>query len=425
MADLGFLDDKLLNNQNQQGANPDGSPQVGVGSSGVVTGGSNQGLAQQSGVGAGGQGSWTNIQAYLNANQKDTGSAQALEKKVGSTLQNEQSKLNSEVDKTVSDANRVAGTYDDAKANTKTWINQAANAYDWDGQHGQEYGNTVNKVKGLMTQQYQGPQDFNYATSQDYNRGQEALKNDQAFKSYLGDMYREKAGGQMSSGQLALQNQFDVNNENLAKTRTRMLDQMAGFDTDKQDAIKRADTGIQEAQNKFRNDQSAFNDSLFNMQNELDSNINQQEIDARNAYQKDYSTGLSGRANAVKSNYNDFTGLSGGGFTDYIAALGEVQGLQDRGLFGDNLTYQQLQQQRDYDSNLGNFKNVASVKGDGIVLQNYLRDLAGGNSALDNFYSTQDQKYGMTADSEERAYNTLSEILGSLNKKEKGFKVRG
>jgi hypothetical protein len=53
-----------------------------------------------------------------------------------------------------------------------------------------------------------------------------------------------------------------------------------------------------------------------------------------------------------------------------------------------------------------------------------LRDLAGSNSVLDNFYKSQDEKYGMTADSEERQYNTLSEILGSLNKKEKGFKVR-
>jgi hypothetical protein len=219
----------------------------------------------------------------------------------------------------------------------------------------------------------------------------------------------------MSSGQLALQNQFDVNNENLAKTRTRLLDQMAGFDTDKQDAIKRADTGIQEAQNKFRNDQSTYNDYLMGLQNEFDSSIADQESKARGEYQNTFTTGQSGNY----GKFNDPTWWSWAQANSLGAGANEqILRAQQGNYWGDNLTWNQLQNERSLSPNL---TNAAGQYG----LQSLINAQERNRSSLDNFYKEQDEKYGMTADSEERAYNTLSEILGSLNKKEKGFKVRG
>lgn len=420
MADLGYYDDKLLKDGQPGQDQANQTAQNGVGTSGVVTGGQgSQTLAQQSGVGAGGTGGWTNIQSYLNANKKDTGSAQALESKIGSTLQGEQNKLNSEVDKTVQQANETAKTYDNAKNDTKQWVNQAANAYSWEGQHGQDYGNNVNKIKGLMTQQYQGPQSFSYATSQDYNRGKDALSNDQGFRSYLGDIYRERSKSPMTSGQLALQNQFDTNNENLAKTRTSLLDRMAGFDSTKDEAIKRADSGIQSAQNKFRNDQSSYNDYLMNLQNEYDTQIADLESGARNEYQNTFKTDKSGK-DALQW---------GAQVTD--GAIGNVNQisderyryLMDRNAYAGDMTFEQLQNEQ-------NLKNSIYGGADGAwtqyaELQPFQQKWDRNRNALSDFYKQQDDKYSMTADAEERNYNTLSEILGLQNKKEKGFKVRG
>ncbi|MBA3754994.1 MAG: hypothetical protein H0X02_01625, partial [Nitrosomonas sp.] len=199
MADLGYYDDKLQKDgdPNQQ------QPQAGAptqGGSNVVSGGGTSG-ANTSGVGAGGQGSWTNIQSYLNANKSDTGSANSLNQKVGGVLGQEKQKLDTQVNDTVNQANDVAKTYDTAKNDTKEWVNKAASAYSWGGQHGDDYRNTVNNVQGLMKKQYEGPKNFTYANSQDMSRADDALKDDNAFKGYLGDMYKERTGGVLNSGQ--------------------------------------------------------------------------------------------------------------------------------------------------------------------------------------------------------------------------------
>ena len=58
-----------------QGYDQQNNPLVNVGSSGVVSGNSNSTPVSTAGVGAGGLGSWTNIQSYLNANKQDTGTS--------------------------------------------------------------------------------------------------------------------------------------------------------------------------------------------------------------------------------------------------------------------------------------------------------------------------------------------------------------
>jgi len=417
MADLGYYDDKLLKDDpNAQGGSQTQSPGQSLGSagtSGVVSSGGAQ--SNTAGVGAGGQGSWTNIQAYLKANKNDTGSAQSLENKVGGVLGQEKMKLDQSASDTVNQANSQAKTYDDAKANTKEWINKAANAYSWDNQHGDDYRNTVNKVKNLQTQAYQGPQNFTYANSADMSRATDAINNDDAYKNYLTDMYKERTGGQLNAGQAALQNQFDVNNENLAATRGKLATQLAGFDTTRNEAVKNADASIQTAKNQYGNAQAGYNDYLGSLANEYDSSINQQEIDARKAYQNTFTTDKSGMATKyMDPGWNAFNEAESIGPGKYYN--------QDRarnyGYWGDDLTYEQLQKEKDHSAN-----QTSSYGFSGI--QSLINAQNRNASALNKFYGEQDEKYGMTADEDERKYNTLSEILGSLNKKEKGFKVRG
>jgi hypothetical protein len=420
MADLGYYDDKLLKEDpNNPGASSGGSGQISSGGSGgTISGGGPQGggAVSTAGVGAGGQGAWTNIQAYLNANKKDTGSAQALQSKVGGVLGQEKQNLETQAGNTLNQANDQAKTYDDAKANTGEWINKAANAYSWDGQHGDEYRNTVNKVQGLRNQAYQGPQEFTYGNSQDLSRAGEAVNNDDSFKSYLGDLYKQRTGGQLNSGQASLQNQFDVNNENLANTRNQLKTQLADFDTAKNDTIQKTDAGIHDAQGKYLNQQAGYNDYLSNLQNQYDSSINQQEIDARKAYQNEFSTNKSGLNNAKNdSDYQNWVNAVSGGGT---AGADAIKGNQ-YGYWGNDLTYDQLQKEK-------NNEYYGTLARDYSPQRAAMMDRRDRNeSALNKFYQDEDQKYGMTADQDERKYNTLADILGSLNKKQKGFAVRG
>lgn len=405
--------DKLLDDENNkdQGtgsgvAVPGQGQAVGSGTSGVVSGSANTNTA---GVGAGGQGSWTNIQSYLNANKNDTGSARSLENKVGSVLGQEKEKLNQAATSTVNQANDQAKIYDDAKNNTKEWVNKAANAYSWDNQHGDDYRNTVSKVQGLKTQAYGGPQNFSYANSADLSRAGEAVNNDDAFKGYLGDLYKERTGGQLNAGQAALQNQFDVNNENLNSTRQRLASQIAGFDSTRNDAVKNTDQKLQDAQAAFRNGQSGYNDYLQNLANEYDSDIQAQEIAARDAYNQYYNS------DSKRQNYSIY------------GVYPNAANVFDARVTGSNATWKQLNDfQRP--TATADARYVFKDFGKEHMLDNLLAQSNSmydqNQSALNEFYGQQDEKYGMTADVEERKYNTLSEILGSLNKKEKGFKVR-
>jgi hypothetical protein len=431
MADLGYYDDKLKQdgdpNAQTPGQDPGGQT-VGSGTSGVISGTGGQNNA---GVGAGGQGSWTNIQAYLGANKKDTGSSQALQSKVGGVLNQEQSKLQQASTDTTKQANDQSKIYDDAKANTKEWVNQAANAYSWDNQHGDPYRDNVAKIKNLKTQAYQGPQNFSYANSQDLSRADDALKNDDSFKGYLGDLYKERTGGQLNAGQAALQNQFDVNNENLQSTRAQLASQMAGFGTQRDQAVKNTDQAIQDAQNKYRNNQAGYNDYLQGMMNDEDSAVSKAEQDARAQYNKDYTTGQAGLRNASQDMGEGQLANAYSPSTLYNQIADESSQLNH--YKGDNLTYEQLQREKDHA-----FDNMDRVKSstpfsrdmygygaDNERVNRYFDSLDRNKSSLDNFYKSQDEKYAMTGDEDERKYNTLSEILGGLNKKEKGFKVRG
>jgi hypothetical protein len=103
----------------------------------------------------------------------------------------------------------------------------------------------------------------------------------------------------------------------------------------------------------------------------------------------------------------------------------------DRGVWGQggrNLTWEELNREQGMPA-----KGFWGGGGDYIAVSNpnsnnqYLADRFKDNgSALNSFYTQQDTKYANTADTDERAYNTIQDFLNSgKTKKTQGFKVRG
>lgn len=443
MAELGYYDDKLQKDQQDpNAASGSTTPQVGTGTSGVVSGSSNQAVST-AGVGAGGTGGWTNIQAYLGANKGDTGSAKNLEDKASTQYQSENSALNTQATDTKNQAQGEANKINEAKDKSKEWVSQSANAYSWDGNQNDAYKGNVNKLKSATTDQYAGPNNFAYGTSADFQRTNNALGDNKAFGSYMGDIYTQKAGGQLNSGQLALQGQLDVNNQALADTRQNLLKQYAGFGDTVNKTVTDTDAAIKKSREDYGNNQDALKSSLQNLGNEYDTGLKQAEIDARKGYNDSY-TGGSGLSGTFYDRYG------GGGDNALTGTVqnNSVNQLKDLGVWGSDIAWNNIQKEKEY-SDAG--KSMGSVAGGSLDSQkqdygnlqrqdrmDYFNNngygdgwnQAKGNydrnqSALNNFYSEQDTKYKDTGDSEKKNWNTIMDILGNTDRKQQGFNVRG
>ncbi len=409
MADLGNYNDKLIQDdetQQQNGASNTVTPTAGT--SGVVTGAQGSG-ASTAGVGAGGTGGWTNIQAYLGANKADNGAAGLLNDKAQGQYDKENTALQTQASDAKTQAEGEANKINEAKDNSKQWVNQAANAYDWSGNHGDPYKQNVGKLQTALNGQYQGPQNFAYGTSADFQKTQSALGDNSAFSNYMNDIYKNKAGGQLSAGQGALQTQLDVNNQNLADARANLLKQYSGFGDIVNNTAKDTDAAIQTAKTLYGNNQQGLKTFLQNMGNDYQTQIDKAEADARAAYQNEYKTGKSGLANAA----NDANYLAWREANEI-----NVGGLPNMSYWGNDLTWDQLQQEKD----AGGQKSSYGVS----ELQNLIDRQNRNASALDNFYTTQDAKYANTADEQERNWNTIMDILNNTgDRKKQGFAVRG
>lgn len=183
-------------NQNQQG----NAPLVGQGSSQVGSAG-----VSQAGTGAGG-GGWTNIQAYLKANEGNTQSANALNKDVGSQFDQEKSGLESKASETKAqaDAQNKAPSLDDAY---------------------NDFGGAGQQLKDYLNQAYGGPKTFDYgmgAKTQEYG---DSLGSRDGFQGLMQGLYNRSAGGAMTTGQRSLQQQLDVNNPQLAQAQGDLSNQ--------------------------------------------------------------------------------------------------------------------------------------------------------------------------------------------------------
>lgn len=424
----GTYSDKLMQDEdelNQQGQNQFGGADTQpaqAGTSGVVSGSNTApATANTSGVGPGGMSGWTNIQAYLGANKGDTGSAKLLQDKAGGIYDNESKLLGESSDKAKSDAMSQANKINEVKDNSKNWINQSAQNYNYTGNQNSAYSDNVNKIKSGLYDQYSGPENYAYGKSSDFQRYNSAFGDNDSFNNLINDLQKEKAGGQMTSGQGALQTQLDVNNQNLADARQNLLKQYAGFDDNISNTVKDTDAAIQTAKTQYGNNQSALKDTLQNYANDYDTTQRQLEADARKQYNTDYTTGKSGLGAAIA--YEPYRQWRSGGSIGNRDPNSDVYGAQARNAYSDNMTWQQLQNEKDgYDLSLAvpYFRNFGTVGHSGVADR-----LEGNSGAIQNFYTQQDQKYANTADSEKRNWNTIMDILNNANRKDQGFAVRG
>ncbi len=135
---MAYLDQNLDEDEQQQPLQGQsagqGAPAPLVGSGSNAAGGS----AQAQNGGAAGKG-FTNIQNYLQANQNNSGSAQALNNEVSSQFNQERDAFKTDSNKFLSDAEKQVN---DTKVTTDQadgMIKQGAAQYDWGGHQKADY----------------------------------------------------------------------------------------------------------------------------------------------------------------------------------------------------------------------------------------------------------------------------------------------
>lgn len=420
--------DKLLDDQQQQsGPQDQANMLLGGGASNDVGSG-----VSSAGVGAGGQGGWTNIQAYLNANKGDTGSAQALGKTVGSQFETEKKTMQDQskgflegAQKQVSDAK-----IDNNKADEL--IKSAADSYSWGGEPSLGYKNTVGQVQGALTKDYSGPTSYSYGFGNQTQNYARDLKDNGGFDQLMNSVYSKAAGSPLTGGQYQLQKQLDVNNAGLGDMREKLLRDYSGLEGERDKTVQDTTSALGGLAEQYRNNQTALRDYLGRKQNDYDQAIAKAEADARAGYNRDFTTGLasapeyssfltSGQAPfdraAIASHLRDFyspieNGQAGFNWQDVQNLLNNPTNI--RGGSADDL----------YTNSRGELMDGSQVSGYFRGRENQWRQVA--DPALKNFYTEQDAKYGNTADPEERSFNAILDFLNSTGpRKEQGFKVRG
>lgn len=242
---MAFIDENRFDEQDQNLLNRDQMNQT-PGGAATVSAGTSQG--SRAGVGAGGTGGWTNIQSYLKANPVNQGSANALKSEVGSQFDNEQSKLQNESSKAISDAKGQVGQFD---------VNQALNQYGSGDRQGavQSYNDYINK-------QYQGPTQFNYGLGGKTQEYGEALSSPAGSQGLMNQIYNKAAGGQMSKGQRALQEQFDVTNPYTAQAQSDMSARYQALKDLANAKTSEAQGEIANAQNQLQTNKQAATSDL-------------------------------------------------------------------------------------------------------------------------------------------------------------------
>jgi hypothetical protein len=386
--------DKLKENQNPnqpQSVGGSGGPSVvNQGSNAVGSG------VSTAGVGAGGTGKWTNIQAYLNANKDvDTGASDMIKQDAGSQFDQEKSALDADADKQSKAAQDAVKPVSDVKDRADDYLNQATNSYSWDGAHGDGYKKALSAFQGALNTNYAGPKSYGYSMSDKTQQKASALGSDDAFNQYLGDLYQNKAGGQLSSGQRALQTQLNVSNDPLANMRKNLLKQHSGLGEYASQKIKDTDATMAKAASDFSSGQNYLKDFLGNQASSAETSLVKDESDARHDYDKLFNhsrEGMNGELQVPKT----------------WSGLADLMGSQK------DYTTEQLRDQ--------NFANTLDPFARTGVYDGYRM----GDQALQQFYGQQDQKYANTGDLQKRKWNTIKDFIKSGDpRKTQGFKVRG
>ncbi len=451
---MAYIDDQQdqLDPNNPQGQGQ--APQVGGGSQ--VAGGS-QG-ASSAGVGPGGTGGWTNIQAYLDANKGDTGSSQLLNKAVGDQFGQERSTMQGDASKYLSDAQSTADQNKITNDQANGYIDQAAKQYQYAGsdpkggfdyapapavggefggksmqkatpgkattpqeegaptqdQPQQDYQGIVNKFQSALNDPYAGPREYNYGFGDKTQQYAGDLKDNGGFDQLMSGIYSKAAGSPLTSGQYDLQKQFDVNNQSLGDTRNSLNDQYAQLTADRDKTVGDTTSGLSNIEQGYRQNQNDLKDYLTGQGNDYATKQSQAEAAAKDAYNTDYTTGQTGDKSIA---WDSIHGRADGSVGDALAAP-----FRNANIWGDNLTYKQLQ---DENNNVGinNYSHPLSYFDYTGTMQ---PEMNARKDQLGTFYNNEDQKYAGTGDTEKRSFNAIQDFLNSTAaRKDAGFHVRG
>jgi hypothetical protein len=253
-------DDKQLQqgqqNQNQPVDSTGGSAGGSVGGSMGAPGGT------PATFGAGGSNAWTNIQSYLNANQGNTGSAQALSNKAGSSFDQEQNNLSSQSSQAKQQAQAQVDQNNLGQDKASQLVQDAASKYNYNNPQNDQYNQDVSQISGALNAKYTAPTSFNYALGADAQNYGQGMQNDQGFQGVMQNVYNQAGAGPMGSGSLALQNQLDTNNQPLNDARTALMGKYAGLQQNVNQTNADTDAAVKAAQGQFGQNQQELKDYL-------------------------------------------------------------------------------------------------------------------------------------------------------------------
>lgn len=443
-----------------QGQGQTQQPLVGQGSTAV---GGSQG-ASSAGVGPGGTGGWTNIQAYLDANKGDTGSAQLLGKTVGDQFGQERSNFQNDSSKFLTDAQTQADANKITDDQAGSYINQAAGEYSYPGADPKgsfeyaplptggmagtpqdkatpsptqptvqsptdpsqqaDYASIVSKFQKALNDPYSGPTSYDYGFGDQTQQYGADLKDNPSFDTLMQNIYSTASGNPLTSGQYDLQKQLDVNNQALGDTRNSLNDQYSQLTADRDKTVADTTTGLSNIEQGYRQNQSDLYDYLTGQSNTEDQTIGQEEAAARDAYNKDYTTGQSGDASI---NYQNMLNNADAGDISGPLTQARINQRVGLGIWGDNLNWNQLQNEQNDRYSGGALSPWTNNELYGSADNRATSDADWANrlKQLNNFYGNEDQKYVGTADQDKRQYNAIQDFLNSgVAKKDQTFQVR-
>lgn len=420
-------DDKLQQDPNQQ-AQQQGAPGISAGGPTTVSGGQSSAdvgsPVSTAGVGAGGTGGWTNLQAYIEANKGDTGSAQALDKTVSGQFDAEKNAYTQDSSKFLGDAKQKVDANKIDNSQADNLIKQAGANYNYDSSKSgaPAYGDAVSKVRGALTNAYSGPREYNYAIGNQAAQYGADLKDNQGFDGLMKHIYQQAAPGGLNSGQTELQKQLDVNNSGLVDKRKELQGKYSDLTAGRDKTVADTTAGLSGLEQQYRTNQNGLQDYLTKQSNVNDTSVKQQEADARAEYFRTLNDDKSGHNNSFL-----------GALPNTEDPNNAFQSRDTWGTGGTNLTWKQLENEQqlgagDTDAyynvlaHPGKYHSILDQTMNPVAYTNY----ANNGSALNQFYAGQDAKYANTGDTEERNFNALQDFLNTgAAKKEQGFKVRG
>jgi hypothetical protein len=444
---MAYLDDTKKQQGDVTGQDPTQAQVPGGGGGGDVGGGGQTGTGGVStaGIGAGGQGNWTNIQAYLQANQGDNGSAKNLTDKAESQFGQEKQNMQDQSGQFLKGAqDQVAKSSIDSTQADKM-IGDAATNYDYGGNQNQQYKDTASRMQSALNDQYSGPTSYSYNLSAPTQNYGDNLGNEAGFKNMMTNLYSEKAGSPLSTGQATLQSQFDANNSALNQARQKELGSYGNLQQQQNKTNTDASNQLGQDQKQYMTNQNNLKSYLGGQTGALDTSINKQQEDAKQAYQNTFT----GAANGVTSLQNNIAdqidktygnnGYQGDnafyGVDKYVGGPGSVggaptwKGVSDylgdghSGINQNQLYNQEYYQHVGDQGGAGNPQTRVDqiMPSLNAMEQGYKTDAT---NRLNDFYKQQDDKYAGTADTDKRKYNAIQDFLGSTTKKTAGFKER-